>query len=319
MGISFEVGGGLPTDPQPGMSFCAVIYTSLGVIYLYTDPSWVIPPDGSNTGFPFVLNLSPTIYFDGQQPIGAVIDSDEDGTIDEEDAFPNDPNEDTDTDGDDVGNNADTDDDNDGYLDINDAFPLVASEWLDTDGDNIGNNADTDDDNDGYLDINDAFPLVASEWLDTDEDGVGNNADTDDDNDGYLDINDAFPLVASEWLDTDGDNIGNNADTDDDNDSILDDKEIEIGSNPLVPDTPQSLVTIIDELILNNSSKLSIDEVIDLRPGSTMLEVSGNQATVQLQMEESSDLQTWEDRGDPATMTIPADTDTKFFRFKMSE
>ena len=57
----------------------------------------------------------------------------------------------------------------------------------------------------------------------------------------------------------------------------------------------------------------------DLRPGSTMIEVSGNQATVQLQMEESSDLQSWEDAGDPATMTIPADTDTKFFRFKMSE
>ena len=84
-------------------------------------------------------------------------------------------------------------------------------------------------------------------------------------------------------------------------------------------DTPQSLLTIIDELILNNSSKLSLDEIKDLRPGSAMLEVSGNQATVQLQMEESSDLQTWEDKGDPATMTIPADTDTKFFRFKMAE
>ena len=50
-----------------------------------------------------------------------------------------------------------------------------------------------------------------------------------------------------------------------------------------------------------------------------MIEVSGNQATVQLQMEESSDLQTWEDTGTPATMSIPADTDTKFFRFKMTE
>ncbi|MCH2073626.1 MAG: hypothetical protein MK130_02015 [Puniceicoccaceae bacterium] len=214
MGITFEVGGGLPTDPVEFRSFCAIIYTSLGVIYIYTDPSWVIPPDGSNTSFPLLSNISPTIYFDGQPVIEPVIDSDEDGTIDEQDAFPNDPSEDT---------------------------------------------------------------------------------------------------------DTDGDNIGNNEDSDDDNDSILDDKEIEIGSNPLVADTLQSLVTIIDELILNNSSKLSIDEVIDLRPGSTMIEVSGNQATVQLQMEESSDLQSWEDTGDPATMTIPADTDTKFFRFKIEE
>ncbi len=192
-----------------------------------------------------------------------------------------------------------------------------------SDGDEVNlystdpNNQDTDDDN--YLDANDEFPLDVNEWLDTDGDTIGDNADTDDDNDSYLDAADAFPLDASEWLDTDGDTIGNNADTDDDNDTILDYKEIEIGSNPLVSDTLESLVTIIDELILNNSSKLSIDEVKDLRPGSTMIEVSGNQATVQLQMEESSDLQTWEDTGTPATMTIPADTDTKFFRFKMAE
>ena len=61
------------------------------------------------------------------------------------------------------------------------------------------------------------------------------------------------------------------------------------------------------------------DDIQDLRAGSTMIEVSGNQAIVQLQMEESSDLQSWQDTGDPATMTVPADTDTKFFRFKMTE
>ena len=126
-------------------------------------------------------------------------------------------------------------------------------------------------------------------------------------------------MDASEWVDTDGDGIGNNADTDDDNDSLLDYKEIEIGSNPLVLDTLESIVKIIDELLLNNSSKLSINEVKDLRPGSTMIEVSENQATVKLQMEESSDLESWTETGTPATMIISADTDTKFFRFKMSE
>ncbi|UCE36509.1 MAG: right-handed parallel beta-helix repeat-containing protein [Thermoplasmata archaeon] len=123
-----------------------------------------------------------------------------------------------DTDNDGTPDVEDVDDDNDGHLDDNDAFPLDNTEWIDTDSDEIGNNADADDDGDGYSDVDDAFPLDSTEWLDTDSDGEGNNADTDDDDDGYLDDEDAFPLDASEWLDTDGDGIGNNADTDDDDD-----------------------------------------------------------------------------------------------------
>ena len=65
--------------------------------------------------------------------------------------------------------------------DANDAFPLDPEETLDTDGDTIGNNADTDDDNDGVEDANDAFPLDPEETLDIDGDTIGNNADTDDD------------------------------------------------------------------------------------------------------------------------------------------
>jgi hypothetical protein len=108
------------------------------------------------------------------------------------------------------------------YLTSADQFPLDASEWQDTDGDGIGNNADTDDDGDGVEDASDAFPLDASETVDTDVDGVGNNADTDDDGDGVDDGSDPFPLDATESVDTDGDGIGNNADTDDDGDGVED-------------------------------------------------------------------------------------------------
>jgi hypothetical protein len=89
------------------------------------------------------------------------------------------------------------DSDGDGIVDGNDAFPFDASEWLDTDSDGIGNNADTDDDNDGIEDSLDAFPLDNSESVDTDNDGIGNNEDTDDDNDGILDVDDIAPLDAS--------------------------------------------------------------------------------------------------------------------------
>ena len=45
------------------------------------------------------------------------VDSDGDGVLDSQDAFPHDPNESVDTDGDGIGNNADTDDDGDGASD----------------------------------------------------------------------------------------------------------------------------------------------------------------------------------------------------------
>lgn len=42
--------------------------------------------------------------------------------------------------------------DGDGWADSEDAFPDDPGEWLDTDGDGTGNNADPDDDGDGYAD-----------------------------------------------------------------------------------------------------------------------------------------------------------------------
>jgi hypothetical protein len=89
------------------------------------------------------------------------------------------------------------DTDSDGVINALDHFPLDASEQLDTDGDNIGDAADTDDDGDGFADAVDAFPLDASEHVDTDWDGVGNEADTDDDGDSVLDSDDFSPLDAS--------------------------------------------------------------------------------------------------------------------------
>ncbi|MGB0488638.1 MAG: hypothetical protein ACPGMU_05360, partial [Candidatus Poseidoniaceae archaeon] len=63
-----------------------------------------------------------------------VIDSDGDGVEDDEDAFPNDPNETHDDDGDGVGNNTDE-------------FPQDPDEQFDNDGDGVGNNADDFPDN----------------------------------------------------------------------------------------------------------------------------------------------------------------------------
>jgi RHS repeat-associated protein len=99
------------------------------------------------------------------------------------------------------------DTDSDSYADTLDAFPADNAEWLDTDGDTIGNNADTDDDGDGLLDINDGYPLISIVgFVDSDMDGIPNDcnsqcnllgmqADLDDNGNGIPDLEEVPPEV----------------------------------------------------------------------------------------------------------------------------
>ena len=174
--------------------------------------------------FEFLANDGTIDSGNAQVTITILNDTDGDRVADDEDAFPNNPTESIDTDGDGIGNNTDSDDDGDGVPDIADAYPLIGLNGLiDTDSDGIPDNcpseclllgmvADDDDDDDGVSDENDAFPLDAAESIDTDSDGIGNNADTDDDGDNVADGADTFPLDATESQDTDSDGVGDNAD-----------------------------------------------------------------------------------------------------------
>ena len=218
-------------------------------------------------------------------PSSCGIDSDGDGVDDDDDAFPDDSTEWSDTDGDGVGDNADTDDDDDGWsdqdevvcgselldsgsvpadsdadgecdaldpdddddgvVDSDDAFPSNPTEWADTDGDGIGNNADGDDDGDGWGDSTESDcgsdPMNGEvSPKDIDGDGACNILDPDDDGDGVADENDAFPLDNAEWLDTDGDGLGDNSDQDDDGDQFVDEYESECMSDPLDPNSSPS-------------------------------------------------------------------------------
>ena len=149
-----------------------------------------------------------------------------------------------------------------------DAFPSEPSQWADQDGDGYGDNASgvnadncpttfgtstelgnlgcSDLDNDGYADSDDAFPNDSTQWSDTDGDGFGDestgtNPDAcptvagtstidrygcpDSDADGASDEDlsgtngpvwtiadgaDILPNDASQWEDTDGDGYGDN-------------------------------------------------------------------------------------------------------------
>ena len=115
-------------------------------------------------------------------------------------------------------------------------------------------------------------------------------------------------------VDSDSDGIPDNYDLYDGLDDALFEYYLQ---NNVLPN--YKTISDYNAVVAERDAKLTLEEVAELRPGSTMIEVSGNQATIQLQMEESSDLESWEDTGAPATMVVPADTDTKFFRFKITE
>jgi hypothetical protein len=191
-------------------------------------------------------------------------DSDSDGIVDSKDNCPDVANpEQADFDDDGLGDACDTDDDDDGVPDTEDAFPLDATEWDDSDGDNVGDNADncptvanpdqadsdndgvgdacdteddaggiSDSDGDGIGDDVDNCPDVANpDQADSDNDGVGDACDTEDDagdesdadNDGIGDDVDNCPDVANpDQADSDSDGVGDACDTEDDDDGISD-------------------------------------------------------------------------------------------------
>jgi hypothetical protein len=141
----------------------------------------------------------------------------------------------------------DNDYDDDGYLDDNDAFPEDPAEWVDNDNDGTGDNADTDDDNDNYTDAdeiaNATDPLdSASTPPDNDNDFVSDLNDPDDDNDDYTDADETAnatdPLdSASTPPDNDGDFVSDLNDPDDDNDGVSDVLEIARGTYYLNADS----------------------------------------------------------------------------------
>ena len=126
-----------------------------------------------------------------------------------------------DTDGDGIGDACDGDVDGDGVPNGTDNCPVNSNaDQGDTDGDGIGDVCDDDADGDGILNGVDNCPLIANaDQLDTDGDGLGNACDTDDDGDGADDGLDNCPLIANaDQLDTDSDGLGDVCDPDDDDD-----------------------------------------------------------------------------------------------------
>jgi hypothetical protein len=173
------------------------------------------------------------IDIDDPNGVALDIDSDSDGTVDEEDA---------DDDNDGTADANDTDDDGDGILDdkeVEDADHDGTSDAADLDDDNDGtpDTQDNDDDGDGTPDGAEKDDgVAAADTDDDDHDGTPDATDTDDDNDGIPDTQDSDDdgdgtpdgaehddgVAAADSDDDDHDGTPDATDTDDDNDGTPD-------------------------------------------------------------------------------------------------
>ena len=206
----------------------------------FGNASWVFDRNQSWPGtyveYAHEPDLCPTTYgqMDGETTRGCS-DTDGDGISDNLDAFPDDPFQSLDLDGDGfgddplapqkddcphvIGNSTKgntygcPDSDGDGWADTRDDFPHNSTQWKDTDddgyGDNWGNstwNATREDNWPGEFIIDaemaDVFPNDVTQWKDSDGDGWGDNPNGTNPDD--------FPFIPSQYKDSDGDGYGDN-------------------------------------------------------------------------------------------------------------
>ena len=120
----------------------------------------------------------------------------------------------------------------------------------------------------------------------------------DADDDGVGDDSDAFPNDPTETVDSDSDGIGDNSD-----------------------EFPATSTQDVVNAIKSNPTRYnlySIDDIRDLRAGSTMIAVENGAATLSMEVEQSSDLGIWTTGGTASIqMNVQPGEDKKFFRFKM--
>ncbi|MDF7808495.1 hypothetical protein P4E94_13670 [Pontiellaceae bacterium B12219] len=207
------------------------------------------------------------------------------------------------------------------------------------------NLADTDDDGmDDKAEVDNGLdPLISNIGLDSDNDQLsdisevnthGTNpkkADTDDDDiDDNAEIDNGLnPLVSNVGADSDGDQITDkdevdnglnplvsNTGQDSDNDNVDDRTEVQIGMNPLQDDS------IVLNAVQNNNALFGLypsNVVLDLSVGQALFEIAAGTATLQLQLEQSEDLQSWTNAGETVEWTLPVGTEKRFFRVRTGQ
>ena len=138
---------------------------------------------------------------------------------------------------------------------------------------------------------------------------AGTSGDVDTDGDGLPDFAETNTGTYVSASDTGTDpNVA-----DSDGDGLSDSVEVQLmaGFNPNEDNT-----TLINLL----PSGLTEQDIIDLRVGSRLASIADNQATLQIVIEESTDLSTWsENQTTDVQVTVPEGTTKQFFRYSMGD
>jgi len=205
-------------------------------------------------------------------------DDDGDGVGRAFDNCPSDSNTDqSDIDGDGIGDICDDDIDGDGLINTADNCPLInSSDITDTDGDLDGDLCDMDDDNDAVADVDDAFPLNPLYNADTDGDGIADAWETAN----GLDPNDS----ADGEADLDGDGRNNRGEFEAGTNVAVDDVSPEVTApsstivNSIGPWTPVNLGNASASDVLDGPVNVAANRQSPFRPGRHVITWSATDA-----------------------------------------
>jgi hypothetical protein len=182
----------------------------------------------------------------------------------------------------------------------------------------------SDDDRDGVINRNDALPNDPYESTDTDGDGVGDVGDLHNGyNDGLVAALDAAKLAADantastfDYYVADlGYSTGGGAITQEAYDAVLAEKATAVAAQATAE---AAQATAVAALAAAPTASEIQSTFLNARVGSVGVSVSGGEATISLQVEESDDaMTTWSAPAEGATsVTIPVSGDATFFRVR---
>ena len=177
--------------------------------------------------------------------------------------------------------------------------------------------AEQDTDGDGLSDwyeIN--FSHTEPADMDSDDDGLtdGYEVNTSNTNPNKIDSDDDGLSDGSELFI----HITHPNEGDTDNDGLMDGFEVNVLNSDPSESSSLFFTHTVTNTITNNVGGYSLSDIKDLRVGSQTFDISNGNAKIRMFVDESSDLtSTWSNTQHVLELDIPADADTKFYRFRM--